>query len=156
MKKDGSVANRVYELFERARTIVERPNHAPSIAAVMVGTMLADITADSELHEWLLLNGVLPFVERAFKRRKGAHGARILSPEQLAFEWPEKLRPIVEALDRDHVFVPSVGEFVPVLPQEISVPQLREAAEFLRGHAKDTLRVAGLLERLADELDAES
>ena len=116
-----------------------------------------DITADPDLHQFLLMHGALPVTEGWIKKRpktdpvdeqqtRGARG------EQLTMNWPVTLRPIVEQIDRDALFVPSRDEYVPLLYGQISKPELAEAAAYLRTHAEDTIRIAALVERLVREL----
>ena len=89
------------------------------------------------------------------KRGRRATDAKMTSttPEQLTLQWPEHVRQIVADIDRDMLYVPSRDEYVPLLPGEIAKSELREAAAHLRAHGEDTLRVAGLIDRLADVVD---
>jgi len=118
----------------------------------MTRDMRKEITADPDLHQFLLMHGALPCVESWIKGRRGQARDEVSHPEQLVMEWPQHVRPIVEAIDRDALYVPSIDEYVPLQPDQIDKGQLREAAQHLRTHAEDTMRIAVLVERLADEL----
>ena len=148
-----------HDLYMKARRIEAdkpdgRPNHAPTVALIIVRDFRKAITGNSALHQFLLMNGALPNVEAWMKRgrRRDSAQEKIETPEQLTLRWPEHIRPIVEQIERDALFVPSRDEFVPLQPG-ITKPELREAAAHLRSHGEDTLRVAGLIDRLADLID---
>lgn len=117
--------------------------------------MREEITADPDLHQFLLMNGALPLSEGWLKKRPRAEPSgseRPSSGEQLTMNWPTSVRPIVEQIDRDALFVPSRDEYVPLLYGQITKPELTEAARYLRTHAADTIRIAYLVERLVREL----
>jgi hypothetical protein len=149
-----------HDLFRKARKIETdkadgRPNHAPTIATIMVRDFRLAITGHAELHQFLLMNGALPNVEAWMKRGRRRDDPVKEAParaEQLTLQWPEHIRPIVEQIDRDALYVPSLDEYVPLQPG-VGKDHLREAARHLRSHGEDTLRVAGLVDRLADMLD---
>jgi hypothetical protein len=140
------------ELFEKARAKCRRPNHAPSVALIMTLEMRDEITADPDLHQFLLMHGALPISESWLKKRPKAQPEEPPRPEQLTMQWPVKVRPIIEQIDRDALFVPSRDEYVPLLPDHISKPELAEAAEHLEAHAEDTMRIVHLVRRLVREL----
>jgi hypothetical protein len=150
-----------HDLFRKARKIEAdkangRPNHAPTVALIMVQDFRKAITGHAELHQFLLMNGALPNVEAWMKRgrrRDETSQEKTPPPEQLTLQWPEHIRPIVEQIDRDALYVPSLDEYVPLQPG-VSKDHLREAARHLRAHGEDTLRVAGLVDRLADLVSA--
>jgi hypothetical protein len=115
--------------------------------------MRDDIIADPDLHQYLLMHGALPITESWIKKRARAEpDERSPVGEQLTMQWPVKVRPIIEQIDRDALFVPSRDEYVPLVFGEITKPELAEAAEYLRSHAADTIRVAALVERLVRDL----
>jgi hypothetical protein len=109
-----------------------------------------EIVADPDLHQFLLMHGALPSVEGFIKKRPGAKDTP--HPAQLSMNWPARVRPIIEQIDRDALFVPSRDEYVPLEFGQISKPELTEAATYLRAHAADTIRIAELVERLVREL----
>jgi hypothetical protein len=114
-----------------------------------------EITADPDLHQFMLMHGALPLSEGWIKKRPRAEasGSERPSPgEQFTMNWPASVRPLIEQIDRDALFVPSRDEYVPLLYGQITKPELAEAAEHLRVHAKDTIRIADLVERLVREL----
>lgn len=115
--------------------------------------MRAEITADPDLHQFLLMNGALPLSESWIKKRPKAEGSeRPSAGEQFTMNWPVAVRPIIEEIDRDALFVPSRDEYVPLQYGQITKPELREAAQYLHTHAAETTRIAKLVERLAREL----
>lgn len=63
--------------------------------------------------------------------------------------WPEALRPLIRDIDRERVYVPSLGNFVRIIPDEISSQQAEEAGEYLVVKGTETIRVGKLLIRLA-------
>lgn len=119
-----------------------------------------EITADPDLHQFLLMHGALPVTEGWIKKgaKAAASGGSGLSPngapigEQLTMNWPTQVRPIIEQIDRDALFVPSRDEYVPLVYGQITKPELAEAASYLRTHAEDTIRIAALVERLVRAL----
>jgi hypothetical protein len=141
------------ELFEKARAKCRRPNHAPSVALIMTLEMRDEITADPDLHQFLLMHGALPVTEGWIKKRASTEKpSERPASEQLTMNWPVQVRPIIEQIDRDALFVPSRDEYVPLVFGVITKPELAEAAGYLRSHAADTIRVAALVERLVREL----
>jgi hypothetical protein len=115
--------------------------------------MRDEITADPDLHQFLLMHGALPVTEGWMKKRtREEPSERSSGGEQLTMNWPVQLRPIIEQIDRDALFVPSRDEYVPLLYGQITKPELAEAAGYLRSHAADTMRIASLVERLVREL----
>jgi hypothetical protein len=141
------------ELFEKARAKCRRPNHAPSVALIMTLEMRDEITADPDLHQFLLMHGALPVTETWIKKRERANPhERSVGEEQLTMAWPLALRPLIEQIDRDALFVPSRDEYVPLQFGLITKPELVEAGAYLRAHAADTIRIAVLVERLVREL----
>jgi hypothetical protein len=154
-KQNSDAPIRIRDMIDRARRQADRPNHAPTVAGIIVNGMREEIVSNPLIHYYLLMNGALPAVERYFKRRGEASDeaseARVQT-EQLSMEWPEQARPIIEQIDRASLYIPSVDEYVPLQPG-ITKPELREAATHLRAHGEDTLRIANLVDRLADVLD---
>lgn len=145
-----------HDLYLKARKVEQRkidgrPNHAPTVTAVIVQDFRKAITGNAQLHQFLLTHGALPLVESWMKRGRRATDAKMTptTPEQLVLRWPEHVQPIVDQIERDALYVPSQDEYVPLQPG-ITRSQLREAAAHLRAHGEDTLRVAGLIDRLAD------
>lgn len=138
----------IQELFRKARLWASRPRHAPTVARTMLEKYFDDIVADPELHQYALMNGILPTVESFMKRRRKASETADTTPP---LPWPDGLLPIVTAIDRDALYVPSLDEYVELRPG-ISPEHLHEAAFHLRGHAADTVRVANLIDQLADAL----
>lgn len=63
--------------------------------------------------------------------------------------WPEHLRAIVQDIDCARVYVPSIKEFVPVEPDQISKEQTNEAGEYLIKMGEETVRVGRQLVELA-------
>jgi hypothetical protein len=125
------------------------------VALIMTLELRADITADPDLHQFMLMHGALPVCEGWIKKRPRAEasGSERPSPgEQFTMNWPAGVRPIIDQIDRDALFVPSRDEYVPLAYGQISKPELTEAAGHLRAHANDTIRIADLVERLVREL----
>jgi hypothetical protein len=117
--------------------------------------MRDEITSDPDLHQFLLMQGAVPVCEGWIKKRPRAESAGTERPsagEQLTMKWPVSVRPLIEQIDRDALFVPSRDEYVPLLYGQITKPELTEAAGHLRTHAEDTIRIADLVERLVREL----
>ncbi len=113
----------------------------------MLDKYFDEIVDDPDLHRFALMNGILPTVESFIKRKRKATE----TPEPQPIRWPEELLPLVEAIDRDALYVPSLDEYVELRPG-ISPEHLHEAAFHLRGHAADTIRVADRIDELADAL----
>jgi uncharacterized membrane protein len=123
------------------------------VALIMTLELRDLITADPDLHQFMLMHGALPVAEGWIKKRPRAEAnERPVAGEQLSMNWPASVRPIIEQIDRDALFVPSRDEYVPLLFGQITKPELTEAAGHLREHAKDTIRIADLVERLVREL----
>lgn len=55
--------------------------------------------------------------------------------------WPKAHRTLIADINRQRVFVPSVGCYVPVTPDRLTPEQATEAGKFLLATAEDTARV---------------
>lgn len=75
-------------------------------------------------------------------------GSRATSEEQLDF-WPEHQRRYVREIGRDHVYVPSRGKYVALMPGMITAAEVAEAGAFLISHSRDTAKRGRALKRLA-------
>jgi hypothetical protein len=154
MKQNAQPRDRARDLVRAARSQARNPNSAPSIREVLLTSLWAEVEGDSVALKFFASLGFDAAIRDLLKKYQtetgGADDARQL---QLSLYLP-KLRPLVEQIDRDRVYVPSVGEFVELVPDAITVPQMREAGHYLIGQGQDTIRRGNLLLRLADEMDA--
>lgn len=149
MKEKSGMRKRLRPLIDEARLASGRPNNAPSVVQSLMGR-IDDF--DQEVIDYLIATGLNKEVRAVLSQ---------FDPEPERAErrqidlWPAPVRGLVEEIDRKAVFVPSIEDFVDLLPGAISSEEMREAGTYLISHGEDSIRRGNALLRLAD-LSAEA
>lgn len=140
------------EIIEKAQGLSGAPRNTRAVVRQLLhGKLWDELVADPIVHRIVMRAGLDLRVGAFIKQLRKAiddHDSAPASEPMLAL-WPESVRALVKDIDRAAVFVPSVGEFVDMLPDEITPAQADEAAAHLENHAEDAMRRATLLRQLA-------
>lgn len=147
-KPRTTLLDHLRSLISEARIALAHPNSTPAIKHEMLKRpFLKRIAHVKGLRMHLLANGLESEIRHYLKNEEDpAPGA---SPSQLAL-WPKHLRPYVQDINRARVFVPSMGEFVELVPARITPEQVEEAGDYLVDKGKETIRIGELLIELSD------
>jgi hypothetical protein len=132
-------------IINEARIASSEPQSCPAICHIMLtDPFMRRINADEENHQHLISLG-LNHAVREFLKAPGAKG---ISPDQIEM-WPETHQQLVKTINRGGVFVPSLGEFLPLEPHQISAKHTNEAGEHLISFGGECIRAGKNLIRLS-------
>lgn len=145
MSSRSAPSDRLRILINEARLSADDPNSSPSIAHNMLAKFRGRIKKEG-LEERLIAIGLNKEIREFLKQER--EDTSPSSADQVDM-WPEALRPLIRDIDRERVYVPSLGNFVRIIPDEISSQQAEEAGEYLVVKGTETIRVGKLLIRLA-------
>jgi hypothetical protein len=152
-----SWVERLRVLIVEAQEKCGAPNNAREIVHQMrFGKIFSKIETDEDIKINLLQNGLNHEVREFLKNgnvgidpdSEAAPAAVGIDEDQFEL-WPSPLRDLVANIKRTRVYVPSRGEHVPIMPQEISRAETAEAGEYLKRLASETHREGELLIELS-------
>lgn len=109
------------------------------------------LKSDDDVLKHLVSRGlnqeIRAFLSRFYSNGETADDNR---SHQLSMWTDERAKKCVEQIDRERIWVPSRGDFVELVPDALSMEEMREAGEYLIQHGADCVRRGRLLLRLAD------
>jgi len=142
-----SLRGRLWSLYNEARIECDDPNSAPDIRKKVLRTYRGKLDGIAGAADHLLAVGIQEDVRQMLKHDPNHHDG---DPAQYSFIllWPGRLQSIVQDIGREHVFVPSRGEFVELIPTEISRTETIEAGVYLVGKGRECITVGNKLKRL--------
>ncbi len=142
---------RVRELVREARATAADPDSVRSVQGALLSGFMGAIKADPDVHRLFIATAANRFVRDVLKmfREEMEQTAAQARAAQLSF-WPADARGIVEQIDRERVFVPSREQFVELVPDALTIAEIREAGQHLIQKGQDTMRRGQALLQLAD------
>lgn len=140
--------NRLRSMIQEARLASGRPDNAPAVVQATLRLYRDAIREDSNLLDALIADALNPIIRALLKSQRGYEAASESLTKQLDM-WAEEARSLVEQIGREAVFVPSRGEFVQLVPDAMTAPEMQEAGQYLIGHGDDCIRRGKSLIRLA-------
>jgi len=142
---------RVRELVREARAAAADPDSVRSVQSALLSGFMGAIEADPDVHRLFIATAANRFVRDVLKlfRMELDQTAAQARAAQLSL-WPAEARGIVEQIDRERVFVPSREQFVELVPDALTIAEIREAGQHLIQMGQDTMRRGQVLLRLAD------
>ncbi len=146
---------RVRELVREARAVAADPDSVRSVQSALLSGFIGAIEADPDVHRLFIATAANRFVRDVLKRFYEEH-ERTAAQARLAqlSLWPADARGIVEQIDKERVFVPSREQFVELVPDALTVAEIREAGQHLIQIGEDTMRRGRALLQLADMVAA--
>jgi hypothetical protein len=144
-KAPTSLQGKLWSLYREARITCDEPNKAPSVRRKLLISHRGQIAAIAGAEQHLLAVGLEADIRKMLKTE---HDDDPADRSQLLL-WPDRMRSIIVDIDRAHVFVPSRGEFVDLVPTRISRPEVKAAGEYLITKGRASISVGQKLKRLA-------
>jgi hypothetical protein len=124
-------------MIAETRRTCNNPNSCPSILHDMLKTwkQWSDDVVEEVLHP-----GLSDKIRRFLKAEEEKNPDALLKLGQVDM-WHPSLRSIIKDIDRARVFVPSRGEFIPLIPECINRVEAHEAGTYLVGKGEECIRV---------------
>jgi hypothetical protein len=139
---------RLRVIFKDACKASDDPRSVPSVQNTMLQAEFM-LRLDGDQRKYLMAIGLGKEIRDFFKEEDERNGAAIKAQIEM---WPQNCRGLVSEIDRERIFVPSLGEFVPLLPNEISREQVLEAGQYLVKKGEETIRVGKLIVSLSKKM----
>jgi hypothetical protein len=141
-----SLRGKLWSLYREVRLDCTEPDSAPAVRRRLLMRFRDRLATIPGAEENLLASGLEADIRKMLKADPDEDP--IDDPCSLLL-WPERMRGMVETIDRGHVFVPARGEFVELSPTTITRVEVREAGEFLITKGKQSIQVGRNLKKLA-------
>ena len=136
-------------LIKQARERCDNPDSCPALVQLMLSRNFLKRIRIAGLETHLLAAGLSAEIRRYLKETADEETAK---PDQLML-WPEGLRDMVKEIDRERVYVPSIKDFLRLVPEQMTAPDIREAGEYLCAKAIEVDRRGQRLIDLADAME---
>jgi hypothetical protein len=149
MRQIVEVRERARELLRMTAAPAGGEQNPPAWARAVVERHYEEIITDASLGRMLVTESMTTLARTMLKL--GDDDAR---QGQLTFaDYPIAVRPILRAVGRQAVHVPSRNAIVPITATEMSTAEMREAGEYLVEQGEDCIRRGRHLIRAASLLD---
>jgi hypothetical protein len=136
---------KLWALYNEVRIKCDEPGKAPAIRIKLLMRHREKLAAIDGAIDSLLADGLEADIRRMLKAGDDSDPAQ----HSFILLWHPRNQKLVTDIDRDHVFVPSRGEFVHLTPIDIDKDQVNEAGEYLITKGAESIRVGRKLTRLA-------
>lgn len=169
MRQHSQVRERARDFVRAAQQQTQSKHSAPALTHILINQMREEVDADEEVSCLVLSAGWSAIVREALKGYEmspsGSYDARdgdggedldeAGPARQRQFElWPERCRADLEEIGRAAIFVPSRGEHVPLMPDDVTPDEIKEAGLYLMQKGEDCLKRGRALVRLSRVLKA--
>ena len=141
-------------LIREAQRRTPSPNSSKAVCHILLSSMREAVLADEEVHNAVLGEGLNGLIRRVLKKG-GDEDETGVTTHQLDM-FPPGLRGLVAKIDRARVYVPSLGEYVPLDPMALTPEQMHEAGEHLIGKGRETIDRGKLITDLAAQMQADA
>lgn len=152
----STVRTRLYSLINAARIKAVHPNSVSSVKhSMMSDRSMKRILGDIEVRNQIVARGIEMAI-RGYLKEEPNGDIETAGDEQQFEMWADEMRVLVKDIDKARLFVPSRGdrgEFVSLIPGEISKAEVKEAGEALVKKGEDTVRRGRNCIALADLME---
>ena len=145
-KAPTTLRGKLWSLYREVRIDCDEPNKAPAVRRRLMILFRRKLGAIDGAEDHLLAVGLEADIRDMLKKEHDDDP--IDDPLQLML-WPDRMRALVEDINRAHVFVPSRGEFVELTATSISKQEVHDAGVYLINKGQESIQVGGKLKRLA-------
>lgn len=149
-----SVHERLRGLIREARESCVRPDSAPALVHHVMEACWPRIEGDSAMNKLLAARGLNPEIRTVLKSYDSLQdeGAVSMRDRQIDL-WPNSAHDLLRKIDRAAIFVPSRDDFVELVPDALSVDEVREGGLYLIAKGQDCVRRGENLVHLALLID---